>query len=102
VVGKGYRFIGPVRVISAQYSRSVVGEESSRTSTSDHVQVRTQQPSLAVMPLLLLGNAADDHGLCLAFGLHKISLNSLQQETGLSRHTILRARRGKRVHPRSL
>jgi len=34
--------------------------------------------------------------------LQKMSLNALQNETGLSRHTILRARRGQRVHPRSL
>jgi len=30
------------------------------------------------------------------------SLSGLQRKTGLSRHTILRARRGERVHPRSL
>jgi hypothetical protein len=34
--------------------------------------------------------------------LRKMSLNFLQTETGLSRNTILRARLGKRVHPRSL
>jgi len=34
--------------------------------------------------------------------LQKISLNTLQEETGLSRNTILRARRAERVHPRSL
>jgi hypothetical protein len=34
--------------------------------------------------------------------LQKISLNALQKESGLSRNTILRARRGQRVHPRSL
>src|SRR5437762_626142 len=34
--------------------------------------------------------------------LHQIPLNVLERETGLSRHTILRARNGKRVHPRSL
>jgi hypothetical protein len=34
--------------------------------------------------------------------LLKIPLAFLEQETGLSRHTILRARRGQRVHPRSL
>lgn len=34
--------------------------------------------------------------------LQKMSLNALQKETGLSRNTILRARRGKRVHPKSL
>ncbi len=34
--------------------------------------------------------------------LQQISLDTLEKETGLSRHTILRARQGKRVHPRSL
>jgi hypothetical protein len=34
--------------------------------------------------------------------LRQIPLNVLERETGLSRHTILRARQGKRVHPRSL
>ena len=34
--------------------------------------------------------------------LNKLSLNDLQKETGLSRNTILRARRGQRIHPRSL
>jgi hypothetical protein len=34
--------------------------------------------------------------------LRKISLSAIQKETGLSRNTILRARRGERVHPRSL
>ena len=34
--------------------------------------------------------------------LQKVSLNALQKETALSRNTTLRARRGQRVHPRSL
>jgi hypothetical protein len=34
--------------------------------------------------------------------LQKISLNELEKQTGLSRNTILRARRGQRIHPRSL
>jgi len=34
--------------------------------------------------------------------LRQIPLAFLERETGLSRHTILRARQGKRVHPRSL
>ena len=34
--------------------------------------------------------------------LLRIPLDVLERETGLSRHTILRARRGERVHPRSL
>jgi hypothetical protein len=34
--------------------------------------------------------------------LQQIPLAFLERETGLSRHTILRARRGQPVHPRSL
>jgi hypothetical protein len=34
--------------------------------------------------------------------LQTMSLDALQKETGLSRNTILRARRGQRVHPKSL
>ena len=34
--------------------------------------------------------------------LRQTPLNILERETGLSRHTILRVRQGKRVHPRSL
>jgi len=34
--------------------------------------------------------------------LVRVPLKMLQYETGLSRHTIIRARHGKRVHPRSL
>jgi hypothetical protein len=34
--------------------------------------------------------------------LQKMSLTALQKQTGLSRHTIVRARRGERVQPRSL
>jgi hypothetical protein len=34
--------------------------------------------------------------------LSQIPLRVLERETGLSRHTILRARQGKRVHQRSL
>ena len=34
--------------------------------------------------------------------LLQIPLDVLERETGLSRHTVLRSRRGQRVHPRSL
>ncbi len=41
-------------------------------------------------------------GQILQQRLKQRSLDTLQGETGLSRHTILRARRGQPVHPRSL
>ena len=62
VVGKGYRFIGPVRMIAAQYPRSDHGQ-TSRVDRSKW----GERSSLAVLPLLLLGKATDDHGLCLGF-----------------------------------
>jgi DNA-binding winged helix-turn-helix (wHTH) protein/tetratricopeptide (TPR) repeat protein len=64
VVGKGYRFIGPVRVIDAQHPRSDFGHASASAARIEHASERA---SLAVLPLLLVGKAADDHGLCLGF-----------------------------------
>src|SRR6478609_3783356 len=49
VVGKGYRFIGPVRVIDAQHSRSNFGGGVSRAFGSEKIDERS---SLAVLPLL--------------------------------------------------
>jgi DNA-binding winged helix-turn-helix (wHTH) protein/tetratricopeptide (TPR) repeat protein len=66
VVGKGYRFVGPVRVIDAKYPGS--GERSpghiDSPKDSDEWGERT---SIAVLPLLLLGKATDDEGVCLGF-----------------------------------
>jgi DNA-binding winged helix-turn-helix (wHTH) protein/tetratricopeptide (TPR) repeat protein len=64
VVGKGYRFIGPLRVIDAQHPRSEFGHASASAATMEHASERA---SLAVLPLLLIGKPADDHGLCLGF-----------------------------------
>jgi DNA-binding winged helix-turn-helix (wHTH) protein/Flp pilus assembly protein TadD len=76
VVGKGYRFIGPVRVIDA---RSDPGQASARTVRLENASEWGERSSLAVLPLLLLGNAADDHGLCLGFADALVSrLGNLQ------------------------
>jgi DNA-binding winged helix-turn-helix (wHTH) protein len=64
VVGKGYRFIGPVRVIDAQYPRSDLAQDSAQVRGRENLDERS---SLAVVPLLLLGKKADDHGVCLGF-----------------------------------
>lgn len=64
VVGKGYRFIGPVRVIDAQHPRSDFGLGVSRAFGPEKTVERS---SLAVLPLLLAGKAGDDHGLSLGF-----------------------------------
>jgi DNA-binding winged helix-turn-helix (wHTH) protein/tetratricopeptide (TPR) repeat protein len=64
VVGKGYRFIGPVRVIDAQHPRSDFGRGISRAFGPEKIGERS---SLAVLPLLRAGKAVDDHGLSLGF-----------------------------------
>lgn len=60
VVGKGYRFIGPVRVIEARFPRSDFDETG-----AVNTPLREDRPTLAVLPLSLLGNIADDQGVCL-------------------------------------
>jgi DNA-binding winged helix-turn-helix (wHTH) protein/tetratricopeptide (TPR) repeat protein len=67
VVGKGYRFIGRLRVIDAQYPPSGLGQASARVVSEKNASERGERSSLAVLPLLLLGKATDDHGLCLGF-----------------------------------
>jgi DNA-binding winged helix-turn-helix (wHTH) protein/tetratricopeptide (TPR) repeat protein len=62
VVGKGYRFIGTVRVIDARFSSSGVQE-----SAAADINHGSERPSLAVLPLRLLGNIPDDRGVCLGF-----------------------------------
>jgi len=65
VVGKGYRFVGPMRVLDARYPQSDFGivRETGRENTSR----QSERASLAVLPLMLLGKVADDHGVCLGF-----------------------------------
>lgn len=66
VVGKGYRFIGPVRLIDARYPRDLQ-PPASGTVRQERAVEGTERSSLAVLPLLLLGKLTDDHGLCLGF-----------------------------------
>ena len=67
VVGKGYRFVGPVRVIDARYPPSDFGSSAVRPVTMEKVGARSERSSLAVLPLMLLGRATDDRGVCLGF-----------------------------------
>jgi DNA-binding winged helix-turn-helix (wHTH) protein/tetratricopeptide (TPR) repeat protein len=67
VVGKGYRFIGPVRVIDARYPQSDFGSIAMRAVSPEKPGASSDHSSLAVLPLLLLGKATDDHGVCLGF-----------------------------------
>jgi DNA-binding winged helix-turn-helix (wHTH) protein len=67
VVGKGYRFIGPVRVIDAKYPLS----DSRRSSVSSDFHKDGsecgERCSIAVVPLSLMEKSRDDQGLCLGF-----------------------------------
>ncbi|HVR23204.1 MAG TPA: winged helix-turn-helix domain-containing protein [Candidatus Polarisedimenticolia bacterium] len=74
VVGKGYRFVGPVRVIDAKYPSSDSGRSSVRSDVRKDGSERGERSSIAVLPLLLLEKAADDQGLCLGFADALVSL----------------------------
>ena len=67
VVGKGYRFVGPVRVIDARHPSS--GLESGAMHSANLAGSRgwSERSSLAVLPLVLLGKPVDDYGVCLGF-----------------------------------
>jgi DNA-binding winged helix-turn-helix (wHTH) protein/tetratricopeptide (TPR) repeat protein len=67
VVGKGYRFVGPVRVIDARYSRPDLGSFVTRADGTERTGQLSDRSSLAVLPLMLLGQATDDNGVCLGF-----------------------------------
>ena len=67
VIGKGYRFIGPVRVIDASCSRSNSGESIAADANRGGVRLPEERATVAVLPLCLLGNIADDKGVCLGF-----------------------------------
>ena len=66
VVGKGYRFVGPVRVIDAKYQGADERNPAHTDSWKDGSEWG-ERTSIAVLPLLLLGKATDDQGLCLGF-----------------------------------
>lgn len=81
VVGKGYRFIGPVRVIDARYPRSALDSASSSEVNLEKAGGRSERSSLAVLPLMNLENIADDHGIC--FGLPDALITRLGNLPGL-------------------
>jgi TolB-like protein len=66
-VGKGYRFIGPLRVIDAGYASSDSEKPPARAATRENADTWSERSTLAVLPLLLVGHSADDQGLCLGF-----------------------------------
>jgi DNA-binding winged helix-turn-helix (wHTH) protein/tetratricopeptide (TPR) repeat protein len=67
VVGKGYKFVGPVRVIAARYSQSDFESATVSRGSTEKEESLTGRSSLAVLPLMLVGNKADDDGICLGF-----------------------------------
>jgi DNA-binding winged helix-turn-helix (wHTH) protein len=67
VVGKGYRFVGPVRVIDARYPSSGFESGAIHIANPERSRSWNERSSLAVLPLFLLGKPADDHGVCLGF-----------------------------------
>src|SRR5215831_10017564 len=67
VVGKGYRFIGPVRVIGARYPQSDFGSAAIREVLPETAARWSERSSLAVVPLMLIGNVMDEQGICLGF-----------------------------------
>src|SRR5882724_3607080 len=59
VVGKGYRFIGPLRVIDARHPQPDVASVTRVVSTEEG----NKRSSLAVLPLMLIGSATDGNGV---------------------------------------
>jgi hypothetical protein len=74
----------------------LIGKETER-GWEQAEDISTLLPSL-VRYQLNAGTAKQAVRQCL----QQISLDTLEKETGLSRHTILRARRGQQIHLRSL
>lgn len=88
VVGKGYRFVGPVRVIGAVHGPAdqlEYGGNGAQEARSAH-----EHTSLAVLPLIVVGPDADDRGLSLGFADALISrLGNLERVNVLPASTVL-------------
>ena len=65
VVGKGYRFVGPLKVIGATSAR--LETRTPGDSPAHPWFNQAEHSSVAVLPLVLTGKAADDQGICLGF-----------------------------------
>src|ERR1700739_331441 len=63
VVGKGYRFVGPVRVLDARYPQADFGPGVERAAVPEKTHGWSERTSMAVLPLMLLGRATDDYGV---------------------------------------
>jgi DNA-binding winged helix-turn-helix (wHTH) protein/tetratricopeptide (TPR) repeat protein len=67
VVGKGYRFVGPIRVIGPLRSAEIPESANRNHSSSERAEWQSARSSLAVLPLRLLGAAQDEGGITLGF-----------------------------------
>jgi len=89
VVGKGYRFIGPIRVISPLYPASQFPENAGG-GRRENQAVRPDRSALAVIPLRVLGDLGHDKGLGLGFADALVSrLASLEGVDVLPTSTVL-------------
>jgi DNA-binding winged helix-turn-helix (wHTH) protein/tetratricopeptide (TPR) repeat protein len=91
VVGKGYRFTGPVLVIGARHSAADLAQGAApETGPRSHAAGWGERSSLAVLPLSLVGNVMDERGLCLGFADALISrLGNLQDVDVLPTSAVL-------------
>lgn len=67
VVGKGYRFVGALRVIGGRLQESEFERDRADESERARAPVRGERTSLAVLPLIVFGNIPDDQGVSLGF-----------------------------------
>jgi DNA-binding winged helix-turn-helix (wHTH) protein/tetratricopeptide (TPR) repeat protein len=89
VVGKGYRFIGPVRVIAPQYPRPEAPPRGGSLEPKAGAG-RRENPSVAVLPLLWLGKESDDQAICFGFADSMVArLGNLQGLDVLPVATVL-------------
>jgi DNA-binding winged helix-turn-helix (wHTH) protein/tetratricopeptide (TPR) repeat protein len=93
VIGKGYRFIGPVRVIDARFPQSNLEQTVQGDAGAEGAMPsRAELTSLAVLPLLMLGNVSDDQGVSLGFADALVSrLGNLQGVDVLPTSAVLTA-----------
>ncbi|HTM39899.1 MAG TPA: winged helix-turn-helix domain-containing protein, partial [Terriglobales bacterium] len=67
VIGKGYRFVGPMRVIGPLYpTKSLEEAKGVPPVMVQDMSWRAERPALAVLPLRVLGDAGHDNALSLA------------------------------------
>ena len=67
VVGKGYRFIGRMRVIGAGSALAGIEHTPAADAIGRRAPLPPERATLAVLPLCLLGRIPDDYGVCLGF-----------------------------------